>query len=244
MVRKAVLIVDDDTLFCWAFRKELAARHMDADIANTGRECMEAVTRKRFDLVFLDIHLPDANGLDLLGTIRAGFPETRIMIVSGDGTFETKQAALSAGAEQFLEKPFDIGVVMRSVTGSFREWSCRRKHPRYLCRFPLKLSILSPLPGEEQFFLGSMDGVSEDIGHEGIRLTTEYPLRKGQKIRLRPAAEADPFSLMIPAGGYAEVVWGESRGDTSTAGLRFLQERMAGAIPARTSSPGTEGNRT
>ncbi|MBE0603493.1 MAG: response regulator, partial [Deltaproteobacteria bacterium] len=183
-------------------------------------------------------------GLDLLGTIRAGFPETRIMIVSGDATFETKQAALSAGAEQFLEKPFDIGVVMRSVTGSFREWSCRRRHPRYLCRFPLKLSILSPLPGEEQFFLGCMDGVSEDIGQEGIRLTTEYPLRKGQKIRLRPAAEADPFSLMIPAGGYAEVVWGEPRGDTFTAGLRFLQERMAGAIPARTSSPGTEGNRT
>ena len=219
---KDILIVDDDTLFSWALQKELASCRLNARIAKTGVQCLEAVNEKRFDLLFLDIHLPDASGLDLLGTIHSASPETRIVIVSGDGSFENRQAALSSGAEQFFEKPFDIAMMKRYMASMFWEGSCSRKSTRYLCRFPLKLSVLSPLPGEEQFFLGCMDGIAEDIGLEGIRLTTEYSLRPGQKIRLRAVEQADPLSSLIPDGGNAEVVWSISCGGLSTAGLRFL----------------------
>ncbi len=220
-IRK-VLIADDDSLFCWALQKELTAHRLNAYIANTGRECLEAFSRNRFDLLFLDIRFPDADGLDLLKTVRELSPETRVVIVSGDGSAGNKRAALAAGAEQFLEKPFDIGVIKRFVTEALREGPSLRKHSRYLCNFPLRLSVLAPLPEEKQFDLGSMRGIAEDIGREGIRLTTDYPLRTGQGVRLRIDGEADPFSNMVPGGVCAEVVWTVTRNNLSTAGLRFL----------------------
>ena len=225
MAIKDVLIVDDDALFCWALRKGLECQGLNTRIAGTGMQCLEALAAKRFDLVFLDIRLPDATGLDLLEAVLELSPGTRVVIVSGDGSFENRQKALSEGAEQFIEKPFDIGVLTRFVAGAMREEESRRRHSRYLCRFPLKLSVLSPLPGEEQFFLGCMDGVAEDIGREGLRLTTDYPLREGQEVRLRIAPRTDPLSSMVPGCGFAEVVWSDARIDASTAGLRFLPDR-------------------
>jgi len=224
MPLKTALVTDDDSLFCWALQKELNFHGLDTRIACTGQECLAAVREKRYELLFLDIHLPDTNGIDLLKTIRKISPDTRIVIVSWDGTIQNKEAALSAGAEQFLEKPFDIGVVTRFLSAVFRKDPCRRKQMRYLCNFPLRLSILAPSPEEAQFFLGSMRGTAEEVGADGIRLNTDYPLRTGQSVLLRIDGEPDPFGKMIPGEAFAEVVWAVSRDNLSTAGLRFLTE--------------------
>ncbi len=224
MPLKTVLIADDDSLFCWALQKELTFHGLDTRIACTGQECLAAMREERFDLLFLDVHLPDMNGIELLKTLRKVSPATRVVIVSWDGTIQNKESALSAGAEQFLEKPFDIGVVTRFLSSAFRKDPCQRKHMRYLCNFPLRLSILAPSPEEAQFYLGSLQGKAEDVGREGIRLTTNYPLRTGQGVRVRIDDEPDPFGKMIPGEAIAEVVWTVSRDNLSTAGLRFLAE--------------------
>jgi len=166
MPPKNVLIVDDDSLFCWALQKELTFHHLNPYIANTGQECLRAVKNNRFDLLFLDIHLPDADGIDLLAKIREISPGIRVVVVSWDGSARNKESAMAAGAEQFLEKPFDIGVVTRLVTSAFRKESCQRKVSRYLCNFPLRISILDPSPEEAQFNLGSMRGTAVDIGRD------------------------------------------------------------------------------
>lgn len=224
MPLKTALIADDDRLFCWALQKELTFHGLDTSIAYTGQECLAAMREKRFDLLFLDVHLPDANGIELLKIVRGISPDTRIVIISWDGSLRNMESALSAGAEQFLEKPFEIGVVRRFVASTLREDRCLRKRPRFLCNIPLRLSILAPSPEESQFDLESMRGTAEDIGREGIRLTTDYPLRAGQGVRVRIDGEPDPFGKMIPGEAYAEVVWAVSRDNLSTAGLRFLVE--------------------
>jgi DNA-binding response OmpR family regulator len=224
MSRRKVLVVDDDSLVCWALQKELTARGMNVGIAATGRECLAAMRETPFDLVFLDIHLPDANGIDLLKTIREISPETRVVIISGDGSIQGKDRALSEGAVQFLEKPFDIGVVARIVDSTFREFSCKRKHWRYLCDIPIRLSILAPSREEAQFDLDSMSVRAKDVAREGVRVKTEYPLKEGQGVRLRISEEGDPFSRMIPRESSAEVVWAVPGNGMSIAGLRFVTE--------------------
>jgi two-component system chemotaxis response regulator CheY len=224
MPLKNVLIADDDSLFCWAIHKELTFLGLDARIAYSGRECIEAMREKRFDLLFLGIHLPDTNGIELLKTVQDISPATRSVVVSWDGSIRNKEAALSAGAEQFLEKPFEIRVLTRFLSSAFRRYPCQRTHRRFLCDFPLRLSILAPSPEEAHFFLGSIRGTAEDVGREGIRLTTEYPLRTGQSVRVRTDDEPDPFGKMIPEDAVAEVVWNDIRGSLCTAGLRFLVE--------------------
>ena len=218
-----VLVVDDDNLLCWALRKELANHRLNAHIAGSGAECLSAVRENFFDLIFLDIHLPDANGIDLMKPIREISPESRIVIISGDGNFQGKERALSEGAAQYLEKPFDIHLITRIAESTFLDFPRKRKHPRYLCKIPLRLSILTPSPEEAQFDLESLGGTINDIGPlGGVRVNTEYPLQEGQAVRLRVDGEGDPFSKMIPREATAEVVWAVPGDGMSTAGLRFL----------------------
>ena len=224
MSQKKVLVVDDDNLVCWALRKELSNHRLDASIAGSGKECLSAIRENRYDLVFLDIHLPDANGIDLMKPIREISPEARVVIISGDGNFQGKERALSEGAAQYLEKPFDISLVGRIAESILLEFPRRRKHPRYLCSIPLRLSILAPSPEEAQFNLDSLNGTINDVGTEGVCVNTEYPLKEGQGVRLRVDGEGDPFSKMIPREVTAEVVWAVPGDGMSTAGLRFLAD--------------------
>ena len=224
MSQKSVLVVDDDHLVCWALRKELANRLLNVHIAGSGAECLSALREIRFDLVFLDIHLPDANGIDLLKTIREISPETRVVIISGDGNFQGMERALSEGVAQYLEKPFDIRLIARIVESTFLVFPRKRKHPRYLCDIPLRLSILAPSLEEAKFDLDSLGGTINDVGPDGVRVKTEYPLQEGQGVRLRVSDGGCPFSKMIPREATAEVVWAVSGDGMSTAGLRFLSE--------------------
>jgi len=224
MSRRNILVVDDDSLIGWALQKELTNRGISTRIAATGMECLAAMRNSSFDLVFLDIHLPDANGIDLMKAIREISPETRVVIISADGSFQGKERALSEGAVQFLEKPFDMGVVVKVAESAFTEYSCKRKHWRYLCDIPLRLSVLAPSREEAQFDLESLSVRVKDVGREGVRIKTEYPLREGQGVRLRVAEGGDPFSRMIPREASAEVVWAVPGEGMSTAGLRFVAE--------------------
>jgi len=219
-----VLIVDDDSLICWALRREFTNHRLNALIAGSGIECLNAVRENRFDLIFLDIHLPDANGIDLLKTIREISPETRVVIISGDGDFQSKERALSEGADQYLEKPFDVSMVKKIVDSTFLEFSHKRKHSRYLCNIPLRLFLLAPSPEEAQFDRYILSCTAKDVGRHGVRVNTEYSLQKGQNVRLRVGDAGDPFSKMIPRETTAEVVWSTPVGGMSTAGLRFLAE--------------------
>lgn len=224
MSQKTVLVVDDDHLVCWALRKEMVNHRLNACIASSGAECLSAVRENRFDLVFLDIHLPDANGIDLLKTIREISPESRVVIISGDGNLQSMERALSEGAAQYLEKPFDLRLIARIVESTFMEFPRKRKHPRYLCDIPLRLSILAPSLEEAQFDLDSLRGTINDVGPDGVRVNTDYPLQEGQGVRLRVSDEGGPFSKMIPREATAEVVWAVPGDGMSTAGLRFLSE--------------------
>ncbi len=224
MLQKKALVVDDDNLICWALRKELVNHRLNTRVAGSGVEALSAIREHRFDLVFLDVHLPDANGIHLLKILRESSPETRVVIISGDGTFQSKERALSEGAVQYLEKPFDIRTIARIVESAFLEYPHQRKQPRYYCDIPLRFSILKPSPADALYNLASLNGVAKEVGRLGIRVNSEYPLQKSQIVRLRIAADGDPFSKLIPREATAEVVWAVPENGITIAGLRFLNE--------------------
>jgi len=222
IVAKRVLVVDDDPLICWAIQKGLTADRVETHAVGSGAECLDAVMRGMYDLVFLDIHLPDANGIDLLRKIRTISPATQVVIASADGSEANKEQALSAGAVQFIEKPFEISTITQVVISTLWKFAEGRVHPRYICNLPLLLSVLSPLPEDAPFDLDNLCGTAEDVGKEGMRIKTAYPLRKGQSVRLRIMDTHDPFSKFVPGEPVAEVVWVAPGSMSSRAGLRFL----------------------
>ncbi len=222
MPQKKVLVVDDCNLICWALEKELKALDLDACIVGNAADAITELRRQRFDIVFLDIHLPDMNGLEILQEIDGISLDVTVIIMSGDASEANRQRAYNGGAVQFLEKPFDLSEVHGILKSLGGEYAQKRKHPRHICRIPLRISILEPAPEEAQYDLHNLIGLMTDVGRGGHRLRTEYPLRVGQRVRAHVAAGNDPVLKLIPPEATAEVVWVAPAQDCVTAGLKFL----------------------
>jgi len=230
---RKVLIVDDDRLICWALERELAVKRMERQVARTGKACLEEIGRHRYDIVFLDVHLPDANGIELLPAICKTSPATRVVIISGDGSRKNQEAATAEGAIQFLEKPFDLSLVGCILNSLFREYPESRKTARFYCNMRLWVGTgRGSSPGTRE-----VCGKAEDIGPAGIRVSTVIPLEPGRTVLLRAIDCDRPFSGFLPDGGAAEVRWIQAEPPGYLAGLRYL-------TPARTSGPGSGASRS
>ncbi|MGE5699022.1 MAG: response regulator [Deltaproteobacteria bacterium] len=222
MPSNRVLIVDDDMLICWALDKEFAGLGLSTHVVETGEDALAEFRRRPYDIVFLDIHLPDSNGIDLLGEFNRIAPDAKIIIMSGDASESNRQRALSGGALQFLEKPFDLSEVHGILNSTSGVYVQKRKHPRHICRAPLRISILEPAPEEALYDLHNLSALIADVGSGGLRLRTEYPLKVGQNVRAYVSAGNDPVLKLVPSEADAEVVWVAPSQEGITAGLKFL----------------------
>jgi DNA-binding NtrC family response regulator len=113
------LVIDDDREMCWVLAAALAGCDWRTAIANTGREAMRLVTRRRYPVAFVDARLPDISGLDLAAELLRIRPETRIVMISGyyfaddEAIAEAlKQARICA----FLAKPFDLDAIVATLS--------------------------------------------------------------------------------------------------------------------------------
>ncbi len=83
--------------------------------AKSGAELKQSFTQQQPDVVLLDIKLPDADGLDLLPQIKKQWPDTEVIVLTGNATFEAAVEATKRGAYHFLNKPFDTQGLLVTV---------------------------------------------------------------------------------------------------------------------------------
>jgi PAS domain S-box-containing protein len=118
--RRAVHYIEDNETNVEVMRGILALRpQVDLDVSATGAEGLAAVRRLRPDLILLDMHLPDADGLALLQTLKSD-PSTAdvpVVVVSADALGHQIDAALAAGAEGYLTKPVSVSELLAVVDG-------------------------------------------------------------------------------------------------------------------------------
>ena len=216
-----MLIVDDDQLLGWALERGLLGENLSVTVVETGQDALLEIRRNSYHLVLLDIHLPDINGLELLGEIRIKSPDSRIIITSADVSESNKEKALSGGASQFLEKPFSILTIQGLLRSIFSDSPGKRRYDRYICNLPFHVELPGTSPEDAPHESGHYRGSILDVGKAGIRLSIDQPLAVGQKLRLAHALEDSTFTRYIPPGARAEVVWVAPNEDGVTAGLRF-----------------------
>jgi len=221
MQEKNALIVVDNPLIGWALEKEFAGYGLSTRIVNNGANALSELSRQYYIIVFLDIPLPNGDGMTLLGEIERVSPDTTI-IMSGDGSETNREKAIAGGALQFLEKPFDLSEIHGILRSTLGEYSHKRKHPRHICRIPLRISIVDPAPEEAQYDLNNLSGLMAEVGPGGLRLRTEYPLRVGQRIHARAVSDHEPFRRFVHPESRAEVVWVAPAPDGVFAGLKFV----------------------
>jgi len=102
-----VLLVEDDTIVARGVTLALRASNMIVDIADTGEEALELGRLYDYDIVILDLILPDMEGYDVVRRLRAARVETPVLILSGLTRPQAKIRGFGMGADDYITKPFD-----------------------------------------------------------------------------------------------------------------------------------------
>ena len=111
----SVLIIDDEAEIRESLETLLELEGYAVESAVSGEEGLARIGERSFDLVLLDLALPDRNGMDLLGEIRVQDPGLSIIMVTAYGTVENAVKAMQAGAANFIQKPWDNEKLLADV---------------------------------------------------------------------------------------------------------------------------------
>jgi two-component system NtrC family response regulator len=129
-----ILIIDDDELFCRGLAEAIAVGGHETQCAHTIEEGLRLAASDSFDVVFLDVILPDGNGLDRISEIQSVSSEPEVIILTGGGTPDGAELAIGSGAWDYIQKPFPLSVIklhlMRAL--QYREERRTRKPAKAL----------------------------------------------------------------------------------------------------------------
>ncbi len=110
-----ILIVDDEPSICSGSKIILSEQGYFVEIAWCGEDCMKTILKDNFDLVILDIRLPDMSGLEILKKINNEQIDVSVIIMTGHGTVTNAVEAMKHGAFDFITKPFAEDQLIQSV---------------------------------------------------------------------------------------------------------------------------------
>ncbi|MBV9342125.1 MAG: response regulator, partial [Acidobacteria bacterium] len=111
----SILIIDDEAEIRESLETLLELEGFVVESAASGEEGRLKLAEHPFDLVLLDVALPDSNGIDLLPQIRALDPQLSVIVITAYGTVEDAVRAMQAGAANFLQKPWDNEKLLADV---------------------------------------------------------------------------------------------------------------------------------
>lgn len=103
-----VLVIDDEPSIRKLVERELANERRKITTAPNSKEALKLVKHQDFDVIVLDIRLPDTDGMDLLIQFRESLPNVEIIMITGYGTIESAIKALKIGAYDYITKPFQL----------------------------------------------------------------------------------------------------------------------------------------
>ena len=114
-----VLVVDDEPQIRKALKVNLSARDYEVDLAATGEEALVLAADRHPDVVLLDLGLPGIDGLEVIEGLR-GWTSVPIIVLSVRGEESDKVAALDAGADDYVSKPFGMGELLARLRAALR----------------------------------------------------------------------------------------------------------------------------
>ncbi len=122
---KRILVIDDDESVAWVISKALEPLGFEITVKHNIKTGLKALDK--FNLILLDLVLPDGNGIEALQEIRVFNPNALVIIVTAHGKMESAVNAMKEGAYDYLEKPFDIEELKLVVEKAFRDLAIREE---------------------------------------------------------------------------------------------------------------------
>ena len=123
-----ILIVDDEKGIRTTLRGILEDEGFEVDAVGSGERCLEVAKNGDFDLVILDVWLPEMDGLEVLEQLKADGNPAQVIMISGHGTVESAVRATRLGAWDFVEKPLSLDKTVLVVNNAMRQRRLEREN--------------------------------------------------------------------------------------------------------------------
>jgi two-component system cell cycle response regulator CtrA len=115
-----VLLIEDDSAMAQTVERMLLGADFAADVTDLGEDGIFLTKDRSYDIVVLDLQLPDMTGLDVLRALRRAKVYTPVLVLSGSASLEAKVGALKAGADDYLTKPFHKDELIARIKAVLR----------------------------------------------------------------------------------------------------------------------------
>lgn len=119
MEQKSALIVDDEADTCFLLRNILQQKDFKTDFVHSLAEAKTSLQTTIPDVIFLDNHLKDGNGIEFISYLKEHCPELKIIIITAFDTSGDKQNAYAEGAHYFIGKPFNRSIISGALSVIF-----------------------------------------------------------------------------------------------------------------------------
>ncbi len=132
----SILIIDDDEMLCRTLVRYIRKMGHEPDYAQTIEDGIGAAASGEFDVVLLDVRLPDGNGLDALPLIQEAPSSPEVVIITGEGDADGAELAIKSGAWAYIQKPFNMENLALQLARAlqYREEKAHTRPPAILKR--------------------------------------------------------------------------------------------------------------
>jgi CheY-like chemotaxis protein len=113
-----ILIVDDEPMIRDLLSQALEIMGHSVETCSSGRKAVESVEAGNFDLVMMDVGLPDITGFEAMASIKAKSPQTPVILISGNSADQSKAEALAKGASAYVVKPIRLEDLAGTIQGT------------------------------------------------------------------------------------------------------------------------------
>ena len=114
-----VLLADDEVDFAKTLAERLEMRNLSVTPVFSGKAALEIIEEIDFDVIVLDVLMPETNGIDLLREIKEKTPLTQVIMLTGQATVKNAIEGMKLGAFDFLLKPADIDLLEEKINDAY-----------------------------------------------------------------------------------------------------------------------------
>lgn len=125
-----ILIVDDEAVVRLGYQRILESVPAEIEAVRDGEEALRSMESQPSDLVFLDLHMPGMDGMEVLKMIKDKWPESEVVVITGYPTLESAKEAVRLDAFDYLAKPVGPEEVFKAANDAMmhKRWALHKDH--------------------------------------------------------------------------------------------------------------------
>jgi len=178
-----ILVVDDELIVRDSLKEWLEVEGFEADMAASGQEALDQLSEQAYQLMLLDLKMPEMDGVQVLQRTAEEFPDLRVVMMTAYATVETAVEAMKIGAQDYLVKPFDPETLIPMVERLYQDMVAAEGRQIEVGALVLcgGTAFFDPANGKNTFGYGKFPNVVTNLEFERI-LSGTGP-SQGQLIR-------------------------------------------------------------